>query len=66
MRFLVWGTLPLGGFLGGALGSWIGIRNTLWVAAVGQGLSFLWLLPSPIPRMREMPSGPEPVVSVHA
>ena len=66
VRFLVWGTLPLGGFLGGALGSWIGIRNTLWVAAVGQGLSFLWLLPSPIPRMREMPSGPDPVVSVHA
>jgi len=66
VRFLVWGTLPLGGFLGGALGSWIGVRSTLWVAAVGQGLAFLWLLPSPVPRMREMPAGPEPLASAHA
>jgi MFS family permease len=58
VRFLVWGTLPIGGFLGGALGSTIGIRPTLWVAAVGQATAFLWLLPSPIPKMREMP---EPV-----
>ncbi|MEY2421564.1 MAG: hypothetical protein QOI95_1631 [Acidimicrobiaceae bacterium] len=55
VRFLVWGTLPLGGFLGGALGSVIGIRSTLWVAAVGQAIAFLWLLPSPIPSMKDMP-----------
>ncbi|MEY2437114.1 MAG: hypothetical protein QOF97_1950 [Acidimicrobiaceae bacterium] len=55
VRFLVWGTLPLGGFLGGVLGSTIGIRPTLWVAAGGTVLSFLWLLPSPIPRMKDMP-----------
>lgn len=61
VRFLVWGTLPLGGFLGGALGSTIGIRSTLWVAAVGQALAFLWLLPSPIPSMHEMP---EPIDAI--
>ena len=61
VRFLVWGTLPLGGFLGGALGSIIGIRATLWVSAVGQATAFLWLLPSPIPRMHEMP---EPATTV--
>jgi MFS family permease len=55
VRFLVWGTLPLGGFLGGALGSWIGIRGTLWVSAAGSLLSFLWLLPSPVPSMKEIP-----------
>jgi MFS family permease len=55
VRFLVWGTLPIGGFLGGALGSTIGIRPTLWVAAVGQATAFFWLLPSPIPKMREIP-----------
>ena len=60
VRFLVWGTLPVGGFLGGALGSFIGIRSTLWVAAVGQATAFLWLLPSPIPSMRDMP---EPVAA---
>jgi MFS family permease len=58
VRFMVWGTLPLGGFLGGALGATIGIRPTLWVAAVGQAAAFLWLLPSPIPSMKEIP---EPV-----
>jgi predicted MFS family arabinose efflux permease len=62
VRFLVWGTLPLGGFLGGALGSTIGIRPTLWVAAVGQAAAFLWLLPSPIPSMREIP---EPLDDAH-
>jgi predicted MFS family arabinose efflux permease len=55
VRFLVWGTLPLGGFLGGALGSTIGIRSTMWVAAIGSAASFLWLLPSPIPSMKEIP-----------
>lgn len=55
VRFLVWGTLPLGGFIGGVLGSTIGLRSTLWVAAVGQAIAFLWLLPSPIPSMHEMP-----------
>jgi MFS family permease len=62
VRFMVWGTLPLGGFLGGALGSTIGIRSTLWVAAVGQAAAFLWLLPSPIPSMKDIP---EPVDDTH-
>ena len=62
VRFMVWGTLPLGGFLGGALGSTIGIRSTLWVAAVGQAAAFLWLLPSPIPSMKEIP---DPVDEAH-
>ena len=55
VRFMVWGTLPVGGFLGGVLGTAIGIRSTLWVAATGQALAFVWLLPSPIPSMVDMP-----------
>jgi MFS family permease len=35
MRFMVWGTLPLGSLLGGALGTAIGLRPTLWVGAAG-------------------------------
>ena len=30
-RFLMWGTIPLGTLLGGALGSTIGLRTTLWI-----------------------------------
>ena len=55
MRFLVWGTMPLGAFLGGVLGSTIGVRETLLVAAVGGSLAFLPVFVSPLRRMRELP-----------
>ena len=38
MRFIVWGTIPLGAILGGALGSIIGLHETIIVGAIG-GLS---------------------------
>ena len=60
MRFLVWGTLPLGGVIGGALGTLIGVRATLLVAAVGGALAFLPVFLSPLRRMRELPSYAEP------
>jgi hypothetical protein len=50
MRFLVWGTLPLGGLLGGVLGSWLGDRNAIWVAVTGEALTPMWLLLSPLIR----------------
>jgi MFS family permease len=54
-----YGVRPLGAFLGGVLGSAIGVRPTLWIATVGGLLGFLFLLPSPIPRMRELPATEE-------
>jgi MFS family permease len=56
MRFLVWGTMPLGGLLGGVLGSVIGVRQTLFVVAVGGALAFLPVFLSPLRTMRELPS----------
>ncbi|QMU70658.1 MFS transporter [Streptacidiphilus sp. P02-A3a] len=56
MRFLVWGTMPVGGLLGGVLGSAIGVRPTLLVAAVGASLAFLPVLLSPLRRARTLPS----------
>ncbi|WP_240776827.1 MFS transporter [Nonomuraea basaltis] len=55
VRFVVWGTIPLGGLLGGVLGETIGIRNTLLVAACGSCLAFLWVIISPMRTMRELP-----------
>ena len=56
MRFLVWGTLPLGGVIGGVLGTLIGVRPTLLVAAAGGALAFLPVFLSPLRRQRELPS----------
>ncbi len=59
MRFVVWGTIPIGGLIGGALGTWIGLRETLVVGALGSGASFLWILLSPQRHLREMPEPTE-------
>ena len=55
MRFMVWGTIPIGGLLGGALATWVGLRETIVIGAIGGGLAFLWLLLSPQRHLREMP-----------
>ncbi len=53
-----YGTRPLGALAGGLLGTLIGLRPTLWIAAIGGMTGFLALVPSPLPRFR-MPSDPE-------
>lgn len=55
-RFLAWATLPLGGLLGGALGTVLGLRATLWVTGVGLLLAWLWLLLSAACRVRDLPA----------
>ena len=50
-----YGVRPLGALAGGALGSSIGLRPTLWIATAGALTGFLWLLPSPILGLRELP-----------
>jgi Na+/melibiose symporter-like transporter len=66
MRFLVWGTIPIGTLAGGALGTWVGLRETIVIGAIGGGTSFLWILFSPQRHLREMPEpiaddeGPSP------
>ena len=57
IRFLVWGTIPIGGLLGGALGELFGLRATLLVTGVGFVLAPLWVLLSPLRRMRDLPAG---------
>ena len=50
-----YGVRPVGAFLGGVLGSTIGVRETLWIASIGALAGFVWLLPSPIPALKELP-----------
>ncbi|MER5969753.1 MFS transporter [Streptomyces sp. NPDC002055] len=56
MRFLVWGTLPLGALVGGAVADAAGPRAAVWVCAVGFLLVPLPLLFSPLRRMRDLPA----------
>ncbi|MFF9144349.1 MFS transporter [Streptomyces sp. NPDC014861] len=55
-RTLNHGFRPVGALVGGVLGTAIGVRPTLWVATVGAVFAVLWLLPSPLRRMRELPT----------
>ena len=54
-NFVNWGIRPIGSLVGGALGAWIGVRTTLWVTSIGAIAGALWLLPSPVPGLRELP-----------
>jgi predicted MFS family arabinose efflux permease len=56
IRWVVWGSTPLGALLGGALGAWIGIVPTLWVSLIGSVLGMLWVLFSPLRTMRDLPT----------
>ena len=65
MRFIVWGVMPLGSLLGGALATWIGLHETLWIGAIIGSVAFLPVLLSPVRTLREMPAqvadtAPEP------
>ena len=58
-RTVNYGIRPVGALLGGALGTAIGVRTTLWIAGAGALLGVFWLTGSPIIRMRTLPDPPE-------
>jgi MFS family permease len=59
MRWIVWGTIPLGTLCGGLIATEWGLRAALWVGTIGSLFTFLPPLLSPVWRIREMP---EPVI----
>jgi len=58
MRWIVWGTIPLGALAGGAIATAYSLRAALWVGAIGGLFTFLPVLLSSVRSIREMP---EPV-----
>ena len=58
MRFIVWGTIPIGAIVGGFLGGIIGLHQTLWVAAIGGLVAFM---PVTRPSDGHIVTMPEPV-----
>ena len=60
MRFLVWGTQPIGGLLGGWLATTVGLRDALWIAAACSQVAPLWVIFSPLRGMRDLPMETQP------
>jgi Bacterial protein of unknown function (DUF894). len=58
MRFIVWGTIPIGQILGGIIATTLGLSAALWIGAIGSFLAVIPLLVSPVHTLRAMP---EPV-----
>jgi MFS family permease len=57
MRFIVWGTMPLGSVIGGVLGSFLPLRTTILIGGLVASTAFLWVLASPVRSLREIPKG---------
>jgi MFS family permease len=53
-RTVNYGIRPIGALLGGAAGTLLGVHTTLWVSAIGGMLGVVWLLFSPLPKMRTL------------
>ena len=53
--FVNYGIRPLGALAGGALGAALGLRPALWLSSAAALAGILWLVPSPLPSMRELP-----------
>lgn len=58
MRFVLFGTMPLGSVLGGALASALGPRPAVWVLVIGTVAPVAVLVSSPLRRLRNLPTAP--------
>lgn len=57
-QVLIGGMMPIGSFLGGAIGSLFGVHAALLVGCAGMFLAAAWVWWSPVIDIREMPAGP--------
>ncbi|HEU5269592.1 MAG TPA: MFS transporter, partial [Jatrophihabitans sp.] len=65
-RLVLFGTGPIGAVLGGWLGSAVGLRPALVIAAIALLVPALWIFFSPVFRLKDMPDGPLEDRAVHA
>jgi len=56
MRTIVWGTIPVGSFIGGILGTQIGVVATIMIGGVVYVLAAAWILLGPVISLKETPA----------
>ena len=56
MRTIVWGTIPLGAFIGGILGTTVGLVQTILLGGTLTLLSALWIFLGPVIRLKAQPA----------
>jgi MFS family permease len=56
IRFLVWGTMPIGSIAGGILATAIGVHEAIWIGAILGLTPALFPLLSPVRHIRTMPT----------
>ncbi|HEY3162956.1 MAG TPA: MFS transporter [Candidatus Limnocylindrales bacterium] len=56
MRFLVWGTIPIGALIGAGLSEVVGVRSTIWISAILTWFGFLPVLFSKVRTIRTIPT----------
>ena len=56
MRTIVWGTIPLGAFIGGILGTSIGLVQTIVLGGIVSVSAALWIFLGPVIRLKEQPA----------
>jgi MFS family permease len=64
-RFVVWSVIPFGGLAGGALASVVGLREAIWVGAIGASAAIVWLVFSPVRSIRTTEDAEELVRAIN-
>jgi MFS family permease len=55
MRFIVWGTIPIGQVIGGLIATAFTPITAIWVGAIGESFAFLAVLLSPVRTLNTIP-----------
>ncbi|MBA2315660.1 MAG: MFS transporter, partial [Chloroflexi bacterium] len=63
MRFIVWGTIPVGSLIGAGLSEVTDVRTTVWVGAILSLFAFLPVFFSPVRSLQRIPEPEESVTA---
>jgi MFS family permease len=55
-RAIIWGTIPIGSFVGGVLGETIGVVDTVILGGIAAGIASVWILLGPVIKLKTQPA----------